>query len=159
MSPHTVELDFMNQSEKEGTTQSLIKELRTGQDAKVTLKKCVRDLTSLTLIIDPSKESEWAKEVNVDQLVADQDQEGEQVDDQEDDQGQAQEVVQEEAQQEADPAPAFAPAILPTLAPALIVPAILQVPVDHIVLIVPVPVSTVMAGRPTRERVKPRRYR
>ena len=44
LSPHTVELDFMKQSEKEGTTLSLIKELRTGHMAKVTLKKCVRDI-------------------------------------------------------------------------------------------------------------------
>ena len=78
LSPHTVELDFMNQTEKEGITHILIKSLRTGQAAKVTLKKCVRDLRDLSVIIDPNKESAWAKGVDVDQLVADQDQEGQQ---------------------------------------------------------------------------------
>ena len=41
-SQHTVELTYMSQSEKEGTSQGLIRELRTGRLAKVTLKKCVR---------------------------------------------------------------------------------------------------------------------
>ena len=143
----------MKQSEKEGTTLSLIKELRTGQMAKVTLKKCVRDLRDLSVIIDPSKGSEWAKGIDVDQLVAVQDRVGDQVYDQEDDQGQAQE------EEEADPAPDLAPAISRTPAPAPIVPAMLPVPVVPIVPVVPVPVAPVMAGRPTRERVRPRRYR
>ena len=146
----------MNQSEKEGTTQSLIKELRTGQPAKVTLKKCVRDLRDLSVIIDPSKESEWAKGVDVDQLIADQNQEGQQVVDQED-QGQAQEEAQEEAHEDL-PAPALAPAISPTPGGDGGVPATI-VPVDPIVLNVPVPVSQVRVGRPTREKVRPRRYR
>ena len=136
-----------------------MKELRTGQAAKVTLKKCVRDLRDLSVIIDPSKESEWAKGVDVDQLIADQNQEGQQVVDQED-QGQAQEEAQEEAHEDL-PAPALAPAISPTPGgdggdggvPATIVP------VDPIVLNVPVPVSQVRVGRPTREKVRRMRYR
>ena len=104
LSPHTVELDFMNQSKREGTTQGLIKSLRTGEAAKVTLKKCVRYLRDLSVIIDPNKESAWAKGVDVDQLIADQDQERQQVGDQED-QGHAQEDAQEEAHEDI-PAPA-----------------------------------------------------
>ena len=133
----------MNQTEKEGITQGLIKSLRTGQAAKVTLKKCVRDLRDLSVIIDPNKESAWAKGVDVDQLVADQDQEGQQVDDQED-QGQAQEDAQEEAHEDL-PAPAPAPVTI--------------VPVDPSMLNVPVPVSQVRVGRPIREKVRPKRYR
>ena len=138
LSPHTVELDFMNQTEKEGITQGLIKSLRTGQAAKVTLKKCVRDLRDLSVIIDPNKESAWAKGVDVDQLVADQDQEGQQVD-----QGQAQEDAQEEAQEDL---------LVPAPAPATIVSVD---PTMH----VPVPVSQVRVGRPIREKVRPKRYR
>ena len=72
----------MNQSEREGTSQDLIKELRTGRLTKVTPKKCVRDLRYLSVIIDPTKESEWAKGVDIDQLIADQVQEQQQEDDQ-----------------------------------------------------------------------------
>ena len=139
LSPHTVELDFMNQTEKEGITQGLIKSLRTGQAAKVTLKKCVRDLRDLSIIIDPNKESAWAKGVDVDQLVADQDQEGQQVD-----QGQAQEDAQEEAQEDL---------LVPAPAPATIVS------VDPTMLNVPVPVSQVRASRPVRQKVRPKRFR
>ena len=163
LSQHPVELTYMNQSEKEGTTQNLIKELRTGKSAKVTLKKCVRDLRDISVIIDPSKESEWAKGVDVDQLIADQDQEEQQGDDQEDDQGQAQEEApedpKEEAHEEVEPTPAFAPAA-PALAPAVhAATSATLVPVDPIVQKVPVAVSHLGTGRPTRGRVGPRRYR
>ena len=48
----------------------------------MTPKKCVRDLRYLSVIIDPTKESEWAKGVDIDQLIADQVQEQQQEDDQ-----------------------------------------------------------------------------
>ena len=164
LSQHTVELTYMNQLEKEGTSQGLIRELRTGRLAKVTLKKCVRDLRDLSVVIDPSKESEWAKGVDIDLLIADQVQEEQQGDDQEDDQGQAQEEApedpQEKSHEEVEPAPAApAPAASP---PAPAVPAATPatiVPVDSIVHNAPVAVSHLGEGRPIRQRVKPRRYR
>ena len=70
LSPHTVELDFMRQSDKGGTTQGLIKALRTGQAAKISLKKCVRDLRDLSILVDPKEESAWARGVDVDQIIA-----------------------------------------------------------------------------------------
>ena len=123
----------------------------------MTLKKCVRDLRDLSVIIDPSKKSEWAKGVDIDQLIADQVQEEQHGDDQEDDQGQAQEEApedpQEEVHEEVEPAPAAPAPAVPAAKPATIVP------VDSIVPNVPVAVSHLGAGRPIRQRVKPGRYR
>ena len=149
LSQHTVELNYMNQSEKEGTTQDLIKELRTGRLAKVTLKKCVRDLRDLSVIIDPTKESEWAKGVDIDQLMADPVQE----DDQEDDQSQA----QEKAHEDVDPAPA-SPAPAPAPAPAPPVPEATPpaiVPVNSIVHDALMAGSHSRADRPIRQKIRP----
>ena len=143
----------MNQSEKEGTTQDLIKELRTGRLAKVTLKKCVRDLRDLSVIIDPTKDSERAKEVDIDQLMADPVQE----DNQEDDQSQ----TQEEAHEDVDPAPA-SPAPAPAPAPAPPVPEATPpaiVPVNSIVHDAIMAGSHSRADRPIRQKIRPQRYR
>ena len=155
LSQHTVELNYMNQTEKEGTSQDLIKELRTGRLAKVTLKKCVRDLRDLSVIIDPTKQSEWAKGIDIDQLMADPVQE----DDQEDDQGQAQEKAHENVDPApASPAPTPAPAPVPTApVPEAAPPAI--VPVNDIVHVTPMAGSNSRADRPTRRKVRPQRYR
>ena len=55
----------MNQSEKEGPSQDLIKELRTGRPTKVTIKTCVRDLRNVSVIVDPTTESVWAQGVDI----------------------------------------------------------------------------------------------
>ena len=164
VSQHTVELSYMNQSEKERTSQDLIKGVRTKQPTKISTKTCIRDLRSLSVIVDPSMDSEWSKGVDIDQLIANRDQEQQEDDDQEDDRDQVQEEIQEDERQAPVPDPTPTPAPVPATAPAPAPPAvsedtIVPVPVDNVYEFQLAEVGREARDRPVRQRVRPQRYR
>ena len=163
LSNHTVELSYMNQSEREQTTQDLIKGVRAKKPTKISTKTCVRDLRSLSVIVDPSMDSEWSKGVDIDQLITDPDQEN-----QEDDQDQVQEEIQENEEQAPVPDPTPTPTPVPATASTPAPPTASQdtsqdtlvpVPIDNVFDVSLAEVGRAARDRPVRQRVRPQRFR
>ena len=71
---HTVELTYM--APNSNTASSLVRTIRTGQPGQassIIIKTTTRDLRSLAILVDPSKESTWGKGVDIDLLMLDHD--------------------------------------------------------------------------------------